>query len=133
VRIFADTNVLASAFGTRGLCTDLLEAVIEEHQLVVSERVVRELKGVLLRKFRMPAPSCESVLTFVRSFEVVSEARLKPDISGLDNADLSIFASAIEARCAVFVTGDRLLLERVRTERTIKAVSPRDCWRLLKK
>jgi uncharacterized protein len=40
VRVFLDTNVLVSAFATRGLCADLLELVLLEHDLVLGRWVI---------------------------------------------------------------------------------------------
>jgi predicted nucleic acid-binding protein len=42
VRVFLDTNVLVSAFASRGLCADLLELVLLEHDLVSGQTVLRE-------------------------------------------------------------------------------------------
>jgi len=47
VRVFLDTNVLVSAFATRGVCADLVRFVLAEHTLVTSEVVLRELRRVL--------------------------------------------------------------------------------------
>ena len=40
---FFDTNVLAAAFATRGLCADLFAHVLLEHELVVCEVILDEL------------------------------------------------------------------------------------------
>jgi predicted nucleic acid-binding protein len=40
VRVFLDTNVLISAFATRGLCAELFRSVIAEHELVLGEVVL---------------------------------------------------------------------------------------------
>ena len=42
MRVFLDTNVLASAFGTRGLCADVLRLIMAEHELITGEVVVEE-------------------------------------------------------------------------------------------
>ena len=51
MRLFLDTNVLASAFGTRGLCLDLLRLVLDEHELLASIPLLDELERVLDEKF----------------------------------------------------------------------------------
>ena len=56
MRIFLDTNVLASAIATRGLCTELLEGIIINHELLTSKEVLRELQRVLSQKFHLPKP-----------------------------------------------------------------------------
>lgn len=50
MRIFLDANVLVSAFASRGLCADVLELVLLEHDLVVGQNVLRELKKALREK-----------------------------------------------------------------------------------
>ena len=132
MRIFADTNVLASAFGSRGLCADLLEIVIEQHELIVNELVLGGLQRILLRKFHLPAEDCRSVLSFLREFEIVATPDFQPAVSIPDKADAAIFSSALEGRCDLFVTGDRQLLAHVRRHRTIRALDPRQCWQELR-
>ena len=43
MKVFLDTNVLVSAFASRGICADLLELVLLEHDLIVGHNVLREL------------------------------------------------------------------------------------------
>jgi predicted nucleic acid-binding protein len=50
VRIFLDTNVLASAIATRGLCAELFEGIIADHELLISREVLRELERTLQGK-----------------------------------------------------------------------------------
>ena len=50
MRVFFDTNVLVSAFLTRGLCADLLRLVLTEHTLVTSEGVLANFFNSLLSK-----------------------------------------------------------------------------------
>ena len=61
MRVFLDTNVLASAFGTRGLCADVLQIILGEHDLVTGEVVIEELRRVLLKKFGMPEQKSDGV------------------------------------------------------------------------
>ncbi len=51
MKVFLDTNVLASAAATRGLCADVLRQVFASHQLSISEQVLNELTRVLRFKF----------------------------------------------------------------------------------
>jgi hypothetical protein len=48
--VFLDTNVLVSAFASRGLCADLFELVLLEHDLVLGRNVLRELSKALRGK-----------------------------------------------------------------------------------
>jgi predicted nucleic acid-binding protein len=47
LRGFLDTNVLVSAFATRGLCADVLRHVLTEHELLTGEVVLAELRRAL--------------------------------------------------------------------------------------
>jgi predicted nucleic acid-binding protein len=62
VRLFLDTNVLASAVATRGLCADLVREVLLSHTLVVSAAVLAELGRVLSTKFGAPPEVVAAVL-----------------------------------------------------------------------
>ena len=48
MKVFFDTNVLIAAFATRGLCSDLFVHVLLEHELIVGEVVLDELREKLL-------------------------------------------------------------------------------------
>jgi len=54
VRVFLDTNVLVSAFAARGLCSDLFELVLLDHELILSASVLRELSKALQQKVKLP-------------------------------------------------------------------------------
>ena len=46
MKVVLDTNVLASAAATRGLCADVLREVLAEHELVICKQVIDEGKNV---------------------------------------------------------------------------------------
>ena len=54
MRVFLDTNVLASSIATRGLCGELLEIIIQDHELLTCQPVLKELQRVLAGKLRLP-------------------------------------------------------------------------------
>jgi predicted nucleic acid-binding protein len=65
VRVFLDTNVLASALATRGLCADLFESVLAEHELVASKEMLEELERALTLKFKVPGPVVKGFLALI--------------------------------------------------------------------
>jgi putative PIN family toxin of toxin-antitoxin system len=125
VRVFLDTNVLVSAFVSRGLCTDLLKVVLGEHELVVSNLVVEELERVLRDKLRAPEFVFERALSILDHVEVVSSG---PEF---DENDDTILAAAVESEADIFVTGDQKLLAAAKRS-PIPAVSPRRFMVLLR-
>jgi len=110
VRVFLDTNVLVSAFVSRGLCTDLLNIVLAEHELLVSNLVVEEFERVLRDKLRAPKTVLARALSILDHAEAVPNPTAVPGEPGFDEDDATILAAAIEAEADVLVTGDQEFL-----------------------
>lgn len=74
MRVFLDTNVLVSALTTRGLCADVLRVVLAEHDLIIGDVVLDELRRVLTERFLVPVPPqrVKEAETYLRTFEVVA-------------------------------------------------------------
>jgi uncharacterized protein len=131
VRVFLDTNVLASAIATRGICADLLHAALAEHEVVVSEQVLTELARVLETKFRTSAELAQETVNFLsREAEVVADAP-KLQIKVRDEDDKGIVEQAVAGGADVLVTGDRDLLE-MGEDRPLPILNPRGFWELLR-
>ncbi len=130
MRIFLDTNVLASAFTTRGLCAEVYELSALNHQLVIGEPVVGELFRILGNKLRVPPEKLARLRKELDEFERAPESNARLARSIPDPADATVLASAVAAKAEVFVTGDKELLE-LRNIGSMPIVSPRDLWRKL--
>lgn len=130
MRIFLDTNVLASAIATRGLCADLMQAVLAEHELLVGAQVLKELEDVLSRKFRLNADVTKEYLGLLRSEGEVVSATLPSHAKLRDTDDEKVLANALAGKADVFVTGDQELLALKRVKE-MQIVSPRGLWTLL--
>lgn len=130
MRVLADTNVLASALATRGLCAELLEDVVNRHTLLVADPVLGELRQVLSGKFRLPAAVIAGFLDLLRSEgELIVDP--KPlSLSFEDPDDIPILACAVAGGADAFVTGDKALLA-LRAVEGIPILSPRALWRRL--
>lgn len=127
MRIFLDTNVLASSIATRGLCSELLESVIHDHELLTCQPVLEELERVLLEKFRLPGLVVEEFLSMLKTEGRMVASQKTPSISIKDASDVSILACAIAGNADVFVTGDKELLD-LRKIDNLPIVSPRELW-----
>ena len=130
MRVFLDTNVLASAFGTRGLCADVLRVILGEHELVTGEVVIEELRRVLSRKFDLPADAVKEIESFLRGYHVEPEPRRLPDLDLSERGDLMVVGSAINAKAEVLITGDREMLDLKKKPEGLRIISPRDFWNL---
>ncbi|MCI3953534.1 MAG: uncharacterized protein K0R53_3034 [Burkholderiales bacterium] len=127
MRVFLDTNVLASSIATRGVCSELLESIIHEHGLLTCQLVLDELERVLADKFRLPQPVIAGFLGLLKAESRIVASQGAPSISIKDAADISILACAITGEAEVFVTGDRELLD-LKQAKGLPIVSPRRLW-----
>ncbi len=127
MRVFLDTNVLASAFATRGLCEDVVRETLAFHEWVVSKTVLSELQRVLREKLRVPQPTVDEVLSFLlANAETIDQAALL-ELKVRDRADQQILSEAAAAKADVFVTGDKELLELGKIGE-LRVISPRVFW-----
>ena len=131
MKVFFDTNVLVAVFATRGLCADLLAHVLLEHELIVGEVVLRELRENLRRKIKLPKKTIDEIEALLRTSTVVSKARKHLNLRITDPDDEWIVASAVAGDADVFVTGDAAILA-VAKRSPIPIVKPRGLWNLLR-
>lgn len=131
MRVFLDTNVLASAAATRGLCADVLREVLASHQLLTSAQVLSELRRVLRIKFDLDRDLIDDFIWLMRQDTVLARPGQLPSVEIQDQDDLPILSSAISAGADVFVTGDKEILDVGRIEQ-VAILSPRQFWEKLK-
>ncbi|MBI3448275.1 MAG: putative toxin-antitoxin system toxin component, PIN family [Acidobacteria bacterium] len=131
MKVFLDTNVLVSAFATRGLCADVLRHVLAEHTLVTGDVVLTELRRVLRLRFRMPVKNVQEIERFLRENEVVPKPRSPSKTVIRDPDDAWVLASAEAAGADVLVTSDRDLLD-IAGEASLDIVDPRGFWDLVR-
>ena len=131
MRVFLDTNVLASAAATRGLCADVLREVLASHELLISAHVLRELRRVLRNKFGVEQDLIDEFIWLMSQDNVLARPRKIPNVEIQDQDDLPILSAAISAQADVFVTGDKEILDIGQIE-NLAILSPRQFWEKLK-
>lgn len=131
MRIFLDTNVLASAVATRGLCTDVLREVLTNHTLIISAPLLQELGRVLKHKFKVPTFLISEFTNILQQDADLIKPTNLPEANIKDKKDLIILAAALDGNADLFVTGDKELLALGKIEH-IEIVSPRVFWEKLK-
>lgn len=131
MRIALDTNVVVGAVATRGLCADLVQLILLEHELVLGETVLAELRQVLRRKLKLPATTIDDVEVFLRRRAIIVPKHGEPLVGELDAADGAVLAEAGTGSADVLVTGDGDLLGVA--DSPVKVVSPRGLWDLLRR
>ena len=127
MRIFLDTNVLASSIATRGLCNELFERILDEHVPLISHLVASELERVLSGKFHLPDALVRDYLGLLKvDCEIVESSAVRA-IPVKDRNDAALLTCAIDGRADIFVTGDKELLD-LRQVEGLLIVSPRQLW-----
>lgn len=130
MRVFFDTNVLASALMGHGLCRDLLDRAVIGHTVLLGAPVREELRKVLTSKFRVPADLWRELESKLRELEQAPSGALSLSVAVPDPTDIPVLASAVAAKADVFVTGDKALLDIGSIEH-MPIVSPRQLWQRL--
>jgi len=127
LRVVLDTNVLLAAFISRGLCHDLLEHCVREHEIVLSEFLLGEFRRILKAKFRVPDERVGRAETLLRSeTEIVEPAPLPAPVCR-DPDDDWVLATAVTGACRCIVTGDKDLLT-VGDYDGVRILGPRAFW-----
>jgi putative PIN family toxin of toxin-antitoxin system len=130
MKVMLDTNVLASAVATRGLCADVLRAVLAEHELAICPQIISELQRVLKDKFALPRPLVNDFIRLVREGSILCEPGDLPAIKLKDKDDLGILPAAVGGGVNVIVTGDKEM-QMVGMVAGLKIMSPRQFWQEL--
>lgn len=127
MKVFLDTNVLASAIGTRGLCRDIVESVLEAHELIISPTLLSELERTLRKKFGFPPDLVAKWRELLSAESTRAFASAPLQLSLKDRSDIILLSDAVTGEASLFVTGDKELLKLEPLE-TMEIISPRAYW-----
>ena len=127
MKVFFDTNVLLAAFATRGLCADLFAHVLLEHELLVGEAVIRELRSNLRTKLKLSRNTIDEIEALLRDQVVVRTPAMHLSLNISDPDDEWIVAEAMAGAADLLVTGD-VALHRLGKRAPLPIVSPRGLW-----
>jgi len=131
VKVFVDTNFLASAFAARGPSEDLMRHLLAEHDLVTSRDVLDELQR-FLHRLRVPQATVRGILALLWEHPVMVRPQIPPAIDLDDPEDGWVLGAALLSEADVLLTGDRDLL-RLKERAGIRIVDPRGFRRLARK
>ena len=131
MRVFLDTNVLVSAFASRGLCAEVFELVLLDHELILGRNVLRELEKALPKKVKLPVVRSTEIIAFVSSEATQIVDKAEPAIVNVDAADALVLGEALASHADLFVTGDAALLHLAAIG-ALEIVSPRRFWEILR-
>lgn len=129
MRVVLDSSVLFAAHITRaGVCNELLEDVLMQHQLVVSQYLFDELARKLTTKFRFPATSVRTIVKFLGRVAIkVVPADLPAGVCR-DEEDIPILGTAVAGEASSLITVDRDLFQPTEFQ-GIAIIKPGEFWR----
>jgi putative PIN family toxin of toxin-antitoxin system len=127
MRLVLDANVLIAAFVARGVCAELLEHCVREHEPVTSAAILDEVRRNLVGKIKVTVSQADQTVKLLRTrLQVVEPVALGVQVCR-DADDDVVLGAAIAGRCDAIVTGDKDLLD-LGSYRDIPIVSPRAFW-----
>ena len=125
-----DSSVLIAAHISRaGVCAELLEDVLMDHELITSEFILDELARKLREKFHFPAALIAEVRQSIVQAAVCVEPVAIPAESCRDPQDLPILGTAVAGKADLLITVDKDLLD-LQSFEGIPIVKPGEFWRL---
>ena len=123
MKFVLDTNVLIAAFITSGICHEVLEHVVRNHKLVLSDFIVKEVKDKLLNKFQYAEKEADEALRLLLTrAEMVQVSPLQSRVCR-DPDDDNILATAVSANCDCIISGDNDLIN-LRQFQNIEIIRP---------
>lgn len=131
MKVVLDTNVIIAAFASRGLCADLLELCLADHQIVTSTYILDEVGDKLLNKLRVPASRVEDIRRYLEGVATVVVPVEVASGTCRDADDLPVIGTALAAQAEVLVTGDDDLLSLQAVE-SVQIVAPRRFWEMVR-
>lgn len=84
MKVVLDARVLAAAFTSRGLCADVLRAVLSHHELLIARPILRDLRSLLSERLGVPGSAADQIVPFVRGQAVLMAAGSDEAYAGAD-------------------------------------------------
>jgi uncharacterized protein len=111
MRIVLDANVIIAAFAARGLCEAIMEVCLSEHEVLLCDDLLDEIRRNLRLKIKLPAPTVNDIDDFLRDHGVMAiPTPLNPDVCR-DPDDIKVLGLAVASGADYIVTGDKDLLD----------------------
>jgi putative PIN family toxin of toxin-antitoxin system len=127
MNVLLDANVLISAIAGRGLCEAVVEYCLEEHEIIVSDELLQDVRDKLLTKLKVsPTIVTEFCQLLKYNGKGISAVRV-PANACRDPDDPHLLGLAEESQAAFLVSGDKDLLVLGHYQGT-RIVSPRQFW-----
>ena len=128
MRIVLDSSVLIASIAHPGVCSELVEEVLQDQSLVCSDYILDEVSRKLREKFHFSATDAAAIVGNLRNqCEQVHPAPV-PVEACRDPKDLPVLGTAVAGQAEYLVTVDKDLLA-LGEFRGTQIVRPGDFWK----
>ena len=127
MRILLDTNVLIASIISHGVCFELFEHCIRNHNVISSKYIINEFVEKLNHRFKYTKSEVNAAKNIIfERIEIVQPENIK--IKNLkDKNDFPIIGTAIAGKCDCIITGDKHLQE-LNKIKDIDIIRPSEFW-----
>jgi putative PIN family toxin of toxin-antitoxin system len=134
IKVVLDTNILISAIVFGGKPREVLDAAIKgQFQLVLADKIIGEMKGVLEgKKFQYPAEITDLVIRELKALAEIVKPKRSITVIEKDPEDNRVLECAQEAQGDFIVSGDGDLL-RIENFKGTKIMTPGEFLEILEK
>jgi putative PIN family toxin of toxin-antitoxin system len=127
-RVVLDTNVLVSAFLKKGKSRNLVESLLENHDVILSSQMMAELADVLSRnKFNIKSDQIDRYMAILIRKAIIVSVKSSLKIVPEDPDDDIVLNTALSGQADYIVSGDKHLHKLVKYE-NIQIVSVSDFY-----
>ena len=131
MRVVLDANVIIAAFATRGLCHALFELCVDQHEIMLSHEILKEVAGALQKKLKVPPAVIEDTTDFLTNHASIQKPKRLSKRVSRDPSDDHVLALAEQSKADYIITGDEDLLI-LKRHGGVPIVLPRQFWEILK-
>jgi len=124
VKVVLDANVLVAAFAARGLCEAVYQVCLAEHEVVVSDYLLREVRRALRGKLKISAGHADEIVALIRENALSVKPSEVEANACRDPQDLPVLGTLLAGQADCLVTGDQDLLA-LKSFHSVPILSPR--------
>jgi len=132
MKIVLDTNVIISAFATRGLCHSLFEICIDRFDILLSNEILKEVESNLVKKLKLAPHLISDIEEYLHDTIQINDINSSIIDICRDPDDDKIPGLAKKSSVDFIITGDKDLLALKKFD-TIQIVTPREFWEIVKR
>lgn len=131
MKIVFDTNVLISAFIATGTSKDIFEYIIENHNVILSPYILKELKLKLLNKLGFSNQEYKEIEGILKDNTLIFSKESNKIREFSDKKDLPILNLCVSVKADLLITGDKQIIKLKKLGKT-KIISPSEFWKIEK-